>query len=112
MLRPAAFRQNEGSDRHVPGPLYLGYLVGYGVYLRIHVHPEAVNLFRTFRGKPRAFGNGQVASRFQELAPFVQPPFKADIVNGPFRPDQVQFFFCKRELVHGTDDAFYPVLQA
>ena len=41
----------------------------------------------------------------------VQAFFKADIGDCPLRPDEIKFILLKRQIIHGSDYPFYPVLQ-
>lgn len=91
--------------------LYLGYFVGNRIYFRISTHPEIMNFCRALIGKPDTFRNGKVSSRFQIVAPLFQASFKTNIINGSFRPDQVQRVLFKRKVIHRTDYAFHPILE-
>ena len=111
MFYPAILRKNECRNRNISCFLYLGYFVGNRIYFRISTHPEIMNFCRALVGKPDTFRNGKVSSRFQIVAPLFQASFKADIINGSFRPDQVQRVLFKRKVIHRTDYAFHPILE-
>ena len=112
MLRPAIFRQNKRSDRQIPCSVHLSHLIRNRIYFGIRIHPIIVNLRRTFVRKPRALGYGDIAARLQILTPLVQPTLKTDIVDSSFRPNQVQFPFLERKIIHQADNPFHPVLQS
>ena len=109
MFYPAILRKNECRNRNISCFLYLGYFVGNRIYFRISTHPEIMNFCRALVGKPDTFRNGKVSSRFQIVAPLLQASFKADIINGPFRPDQVQrvLFEKKRSSIEPTMPSLY-----
>ena len=66
-----------------------GKIQAVSLDLLVNGHPKIMDLCRTFFGKPRTLGNGNISSRLQIFAPLVQSPLKTDIINSTFRPDQV-----------------------
>ena len=90
MARPVRFGQDEMSHRDVAGILHLGNLFRNRPHFRIDFGPIFVHNLRTLRRQPGNFGNDQLTVFFQQRTPFPDASGKTDVVDGAFRPNDVQ----------------------